>query len=246
MIWWCGLGYLFVIFNCFYIPFLVSFKFDTSGTTFTLVINIFFALDILLSLRTAYYNKGLLITDPQKILRHNINANTGLDVLALFMGVFYLFGSRVKELKYLTFFTLVRGFKLTPYIHRIEDHYQFSRVGSGFIKLMQLLLFIFIMAHVSGCVFYIVANSQEATQPQTWIRLFAPSPATSLDNYIISIYWAFATMITVGYGDIYPTNLYERIFTIMIMVIAGCVFGYVLNTIGQIVDEISETSAYSR
>ena len=41
-----------------------------------------------------------------------------------------------------------------------------------------------------------------------------------------SLYWAFATMTTVGYGDVSAVNDTERIVSIFLMVIGVTLFGY--------------------
>jgi hypothetical protein len=43
------------------------------------------------------------------------------------------------------------------------------------------------------------------------------------------------TMVTVGYGEITPTNNLETIVNIISMVIACGVFGYSFNAIGTII-----------
>ena len=58
------------------------------------------------------------------------------------------------------------------------------------------------------------------------------------DRYITSVYFAFITMITVGYGDISPVHRNEKIYTIIITLISCGVFGYSINTIGSIFQEI--------
>jgi len=56
------------------------------------------------------------------------------------------------------------------------------------------------------------------------------------DIYISSYYFSTVTMITVGYGDLVPSNNDEKIICILIMLIACVVFGYSLNTIGVIIN----------
>ena len=53
-----------------------------------------------------------------------------------------------------------------------------------------------------------------------------------LTLYINSLYWSTITILTVGYGDIVPYTIYEKLF-VMIMSLLTCgVFGYSINSIG--------------
>ena len=49
-------------------------------------------------------------------------------------------------------------------------------------------------------------------------------------------------MITVGYGDIKPITGLEKIFCILIMLIANGVFGYTFNQISNIFADLDKTS----
>ena len=47
-------------------------------------------------------------------------------------------------------------------------------------------------------------------------------------------------MITVGYGDIYPRNIYEKLFAIGVNFVSCGVFAYCLNRIGSAVKDFSK------
>ena len=54
-------------------------------------------------------------------------------------------------------------------------------------------------------------------------------------RYIASMYWAFTTMTTVGYGDISSVTRSERIIACFGMLVGGFVFSAVIGTIGDVV-----------
>lgn len=50
------------------------------------------------------------------------------------------------------------------------------------------------------------------------------------------------TMVTVGYGDITPVNEYERMFSVLTILLACGIFAYSINEIGQIIQNFSSQS----
>lgn len=46
-----------------------------------------------------------------------------------------------------------------------------------------------------------------------------------------------------GYGDVVPVTIEERIYTIFMTLIACGIFAYSVNQIGQIVSQIEQTNA---
>ena len=39
-------------------------------------------------------------------------------------------------------------------------------------------------------------------------------------------------MTTIGYGDVTPQNLIERVYLIFVAIVSCCTFGYSINSIG--------------
>ena len=51
---------------------------------------------------------------------------------------------------------------------------------------------------------------------------------------MLSIYWAISTIATVGYGDIHPYGVNEKLFTLLWMVIGVAFYSYTVSTLSNI------------
>ena len=56
------------------------------------------------------------------------------------------------------------------------------------------------------------------------------------DKYAISLYWAFTTVTTVGFGDIVGTTSTEYMVVLFGMLVGASVFGYVIGNVTAIME----------
>jgi len=70
------------------------------------------------------------------------------------------------------------------------------------------------MAHICACGFRLILEYQ--TVPKTWVTEAYLTNRTWVEIYVASLYFSFTTMITVGFGDIVPYSLLERVYVIII------------------------------
>jgi len=61
-------------------------------------------------------------------------------------------------------------------------------------------------------------------------------------KYRVALYWAFTTMTTVGYGDIYIVNNTEKLVAMYAMIVGGACFGYIIGGVTSILENLNLSS----
>ncbi len=124
-----------------------------------------------------------------------------IDLIAIIP--FYLtFMMDLRALRLIRMLRLIRLLKLVRYNNAI------SRISQAFIKAKEeLIISIFSLA----CVIYFAAfgiyQLEHEAQPDKF------------SNILDALWWAVATITTVGYGDVYPITIMGRLFTFVILII---------------------------
>lgn len=210
----------------------------------TLVLEILFLLDIIISFRTAYYERGVITLNNKAVIKHYLKGDFFSDAIPL---LFDIIG--VTLIHYWAWFLkaikIIRMRKLKILFTRVEEYFNFDKSSTAVVKLGRLLLTLIVAAHWLACIFHLVANN-EPNENTTWLINQGLKDLDILEKYSASLYWSVMTMMTVGYGDIHPVNSLERMVVIGAMVLACALFGYSLNTLGTAINEINEQKAVAR
>ena len=99
-------------------------------------------------------------------------------------------------------------------------------------------MFIFFFVHWLACIFFLINNFEIGTNPNTWITLLNKGDAKSaIDVYIASASWSFTTVASVGYGDVYPLTVPEKVFGIFAMMISCGIFSYIVGYLSTLFDK---------
>jgi hypothetical protein len=63
---------------------------------------------------------------------------------------------------------------------------------------------------------------------------------TPMQELLVTFYFMITTLTTVGYGDLYPKNIYEMSLMIFIMLIGIALFSYVIGGFHAIIENFNE------
>ena len=263
---WDMLTMVLILYQAVSVPFMICFDIATTGLLlyFEFVISVFFLMDILMSFNTGFYYKGKLMTTRKRIVHHYLELWFWVDIMCSFPYSWVISGplgdDNVAQAKYksapellrivriIRFFRLFRVLRITKlkrFFLKFED-YIASNVLSGVFLFIRLLFAIFFIAHWIACWWYFIGKDDEQENPQTWVSTIEASAQSSVfDKYVAALYWAFTTMTTVGYGDIVPFTINEKVYATASMIVACGVFAYTVSSIGTLVSkQNAEANAY--
>jgi voltage-gated potassium channel len=146
-----------------------------------------------------------------------------IDFLAILP--FYLsLAIDLRAVKSLQFFRLFRLLKLTRYsktMNKFQKAIYQAREEFVIFFILTIILF-----YLSSMGIYFFEND---AQPKVFTSIFD------------SMWWAVATLTTVGYGDVYPITVGGKIFTAMILLIGLGVVGIPAGIISSALTEVSNT-----
>lgn len=252
---WDILILAFIIYQSLSVPYFICFNDIPSDLTngFEFLMNICFISDVLATFNTGFYIKGTLVMNRKDIIKDYIKFWFWMDVVASmpynwFVG--NIFGGDstssaynapkvlrlMRIFRFLKVLRLLRLAKLKKILMKIEDYIASNTLANIFV-FGKLLALVFFIAHWTACLWFFIGDQGSDIHPVTWITYINLQNSSIFEKYITSLYWAFTTMSTVGYGDITPFTVTEKIFAMMTMIMASGVFAFTIGSIGALVSK---------
>lgn len=238
---WDIIGIFLIIFQSFYIPFILAF--DLYDSIFWFIIDtcatFYFLLDIILTFNTAIYKDGSLLSDRKQIMKKYLKSWLIIDIISISPYFIYPVPdpSSINTFKILRLFRLLKLFRLVK-LRDMMDQLQetiANRLLSSIVMLFEIMGTEIFVAHILACGFYAIGNYEAMYSPNVWINTCYLESASVMELYITALYWSITTMATVGYGDIKPQTPAEIGFVISAMAFACIIFGFVIGAIEGIV-----------
>ena len=150
----------------------------------------------------------------------------------------------VRLLRLARLLKLLRLARINRLLQRYEEQL-FAFMSS--IKMGKTVLFMVFIGHWMCCLWYYAGSQPQSPDElggdgevlEGWV-LQNFGGVTNFNHtdvatrYMTSMYYAYATMTTVGYGDISATTYFEKVAAVFAMIIGGFVFGSIVGTLSDL------------
>ena len=120
-------------------------------------------------------------------------------------------------------------------------------ISVAFERLLLFFAICLIFVHTLACAWVWLAYENEMdTNEPNWIMMHGFSAYDNYDLYVTAVYFTVTTITTVGYGDIYAVETYERLLGILTMVIGVIAFSFSTGSLSSIISNVDSKQAAFR
>jgi hypothetical protein len=215
---------------------------------FDLVLDAFFMLDIIINFFSAYNNEtGVIIDDFKLIISNYLQFWFYLDFISsipIELISAQNTSTNKNQIKNIKIYKLVRLFRLIKmirvlkYVRIINSIFILLKINLSLGKLISIFFTTFLCVHLIACLWYLIVKLD--LTPINWLTEAGIQDRDHLFIYVTSVYWAFTTIFTVGFGDIHPTNNVERIICIIWMIFGAGFYSYSIGNLITIIQNFNK------
>lgn len=247
-----------IVYSTIVVPFRICFEveLDTTGQILEyILVDLMFFVDIVLTFRTAFWNDDeVLVTHWKPIAKRYLRSWFVVDALSTLPidGIVSAFVDRtdatdLNALKIVRILRLVRLIKLIRLLKLAKFSGSVVRALSlnpALFRLLTLIVRIVYSAHFLACFWFYVSTFDPNTN-LTWIFEHHLVNEPIMSQYIAAFYWTIATMMSIGYGDIYAVNDLERLYSIFVQLFGAMLFGFIIASVNSFLETYDpRASAY--
>ncbi|KAL4446018.1 hypothetical protein ABPG74_011010 [Tetrahymena malaccensis] len=206
-------------------------------------------LDIIKGFNTAFYRKGETIIDRKEIAINYIYGRFFFDFLSLFSVVFSrtFFPDMDKLLMYrIQFLFLFKIHNIQHVIYVFQKTFIMNEKYDNIISLIRLMGILCISSHVGAILYHCQAQFQiyYMNSNQTWLDQAGIVNENYWVRYINSFFCSAGTLVNAIVYN--PKTTIEIVYMTFTLLGNCCIFGYVINELGNIMDNIVKNQKNSQ
>ncbi|KAL4505468.1 hypothetical protein ABPG72_002530 [Tetrahymena utriculariae] len=96
-------------------------------------------------------------------------------------------------------------------LNELETKLHFRESAQNWLKLLKLEKIVIVLAHVAGCIYLRIGLQELCSGRDCWITQFKLNSQQTSELYLVSLYYMIICMVTIGYGDFFPTTMCDTI-----------------------------------
>mmetsp|Transcript_6805 Transcript_6805/g.12291 ORF Transcript_6805/g.12291 Transcript_6805/m.12291 type:complete len:645 (+) Transcript_6805:1942-3876(+) len=139
-----------------------------------------------------------------------------------------------KLLRILRIAKAFKNYRNNTLISQLQDYLRMNSRVYKFIKFLATVLF---CVHIMGCIWFLTARIDGFT-PDSWVVRRGILDADVGVQYLNSIYWAFTTLTTVGYGDISAESQIEMVIAVCWMIFGVGFYSFTIGSLSSFLSTI--------
>lgn len=247
------------------VPYRMGFDADAYGVWYVLefLVDLYFWVDLVFGFFTAYWehreddDEVVYVVDLVKIREHYLRTWFTVDFLACIPVEYISRGLKgLDECSWdvtnsdpcdgehvalssgaaaaLNFFALLRLLKLLRIARaaRIFERYEeYALMYHAQVSMTKLLVVLCLLSHWMACLYGSVYDFAREDYAGTNMRPW--------ELYVASLFWAVQTLTTVGYGNVVPQTVTERLLACAVMLLGGFVFSLIIGKVSSLLSEDS-------
>jgi hypothetical protein len=247
------------------VPYRMGFDADAYGGWYVLefFVDLYFWIDLCLGFFTAYWehreedDEVVYVVDLTRIREHYLQTWFTVDFLACIPVEYISRGLKgLAECSWdvtsndpcagerntlssgaaaaLNFFALLRLLKLLRIARaaRIFERYEeYALMYHAQVSMTKLLVVLCLLSHWMACLYGSVYDFARED--------YAGANMRPWELYVASLFWAVQTLTTVGYGNVVPQTVPERLLACAVMLLGGFVFSLIIGKVSSLLSEDS-------
>ena len=195
------------------------------------------------------YNKLLLVNNNFYIEYNLLLKDNNLEVYSLeYINNINLINQINYFFKFLLIFIISKWINLSYIYTQINNYIEYSIVNLnsktkiykllifiGYIKgLIGMLIYFLLIAHICSSFFIFSAKYNLNNNKINWLIQYNLLMTSNFNQYSSALYFILTTFLTVGYGDIIPTNIFERVIVNFLLVLGVIFYSYMVAVLSSL------------